>query len=155
MVVVLPDQVFVRAQQTNELTIESQNDEELPQQETTLRPWVNAHNLQQAEGTWYKDGRRVVTGDVDQRRLIIQRHHDPPIHGHLGISCTVRLVERDYWWPQLRMDVMEYVKGCVECQRNKVNTRPTRAPLAPITPKPDATPFEVIALDFITKLPKS
>ena len=50
---------------------------------------------------------------------------------------------------------MEYVKGCAECQWNKVNTRPTRAPLAPITPKPDATPFEVIALDFITKLPKS
>ena len=50
---------------------------------------------------------------------------------------------------------MGYVKGCAKCQRNKVNTWPTRAPLAPITPKPDANPFEVIALDFITKLPKS
>ena len=49
---------------------------------------------------------------------------------------------------------MEYVKGCAECQRNKVNTRPTHAPLVPIT-QPDTTPFEVIALDFITKLPKS
>ena len=64
-------------------------------------------------------------------------------------------MERDYWWPGLQTDIMEYVKGCTECQRNKVNTRPTRTPLAPITPKPDANSFKVIALDFITKLPES
>ena len=45
-VVVLPDQVFTRAQQVSELTVESQDNKELSQQETTLLPWVNAHNLQ-------------------------------------------------------------------------------------------------------------
>ena len=153
----LPDQVFVRTQQVDELTVESQEYKELSQQETTLRPWVNAHNLQRVEGIWYKDGRQVVTGDVGQRRFIIQRHHDPPIHGHPGISRTTRLVERDYWWPQLRGDVMEYVKGCAECQRNKVNTRPTRAPLAPITPKPDANPLRSNRTQFhnqITQVPR-
>ena len=49
----------------------------------------------------------------------------------------------------------EYVRGCGECQRHKVNNRPTKAPLQPIYPREDATPFEVIALDFITKLPLS
>ena len=49
----------------------------------------------------------------------------------------------------------EYVKGCAECQRNKVNTRPTRAPLQPIFAKPEAMPFETVAIDFITKLPVS
>ena len=39
--------------------------------------------------------------------------------------------------------------------RHKVNTRPTRAPLYPITPVPNALPFETISLDFITKLPVS
>ena len=43
----------------------------------------------------------------------------------------------------------------MECQRHKVNTQPTKALLASIFPKPKANPFEVIALDFITKLPKS
>ena len=51
--------------------------------------------------------------------------------------------------------VTKYVQGCAECQRHKVNNRPTRAPLVPITPMTDAKPFEVIALDFITKLPIS
>ncbi len=50
---------------------------------------------------------------------------------------------------------MEYVKGCAECQRHKINTRPTRAPLQPIFPQPEAMPFETIALNFITKLPVS
>ena len=51
--------------------------------------------------------------------------------------------------------MIQYVRGCAECQHHKVNTRPTKAPLTPIFPEPKANPFEVIALDFITKLPKS
>jgi hypothetical protein len=50
---------------------------------------------------------------------------------------------------------MEYVKGCAECQRHKVNNRPTKAPLQPIYPKPEAMLFETVALDFIVKLPIS
>ena len=49
----------------------------------------------------------------------------------------------------------DYVRGCTECQRNKVNTRPTHAPLQPIFAKPEAMPFETVAIDFITKLPVS
>ena len=50
---------------------------------------------------------------------------------------------------------MDYVKGCAECQRHKVNNHPTRAALSPIYLTPEALPFETIALDFITKLPES
>jgi hypothetical protein len=55
----------------------------------------------------------------------------------------------------MRKDIKDYVQGCADCQRHKVNNRPTKAPLRPIYPKPEATPFETIALDFITKLPIS
>ena len=51
--------------------------------------------------------------------------------------------------------VTQYIKGCATCQMNKVNTNPTKPPLYPITPIPDALPFQTIALDFITKLPES
>jgi hypothetical protein len=43
---------------------------------------------------------------------------------------------------------MEYVKGCAECQRHKVNNRPTKALLQPIYPKPEAMPFETVALCY-------
>ena len=55
----------------------------------------------------------------------------------------------------MRKDVTKYVQGCAECQRHKVNMRPTREPLAPIFPKEGATTFDVIVVDFITKLPVS
>ena len=55
----------------------------------------------------------------------------------------------------MKLDIMDYVKGCAECQRHKVNNRPTKAPLQPIYPRAEAMPFETVALDFITKLPVS
>jgi hypothetical protein len=51
--------------------------------------------------------------------------------------------------------IQQYVKGCGVCQQNKTNTRPQKPPLYPITPKEGATPFETIAMDWITKLPLS
>jgi transposase InsO family protein len=125
------------------------------QDEDTLKPWIDSHRLKLIHGTWYKDGRRVVTGGLHDKRTIIRAHHDPPVYGHPGINRSIQLTSRHYWWPKIRQDVHDYVKGCADCQRNKINTHPIRAPLQPIYPKPEALPFETIALDFITKLPES
>ena len=67
----------------------------------------------------------------------------------------MQLVECDYWWPRMKLDIVDYVKGCAECQQHKVNNRPTRAALNPIYPKPEAMLFKTVAIDFITKLPIS
>jgi hypothetical protein len=146
-VTVLPEQIFVRAMEV------------LPnlmaQEESTLRPWIDPHQLKKHQGVWYKDGRQVVMGNIEAKRQLIQSHHDSPVHRHPGISKTIQLSERLYWWPKMRIDITEYVKGCAECQQHKVNTRPTKAPLQPIYPKVEAMPFETVALDFIVKLPVS
>jgi hypothetical protein len=82
-------------------------------------------------------------------------HHDTPVHRHPGISKTIQIMEQNYWWPQICKDIKDYIQGCADCQCHKVNNRPTKALLRPIYPKPEAMPFETIALDFITKLPVS
>ena len=112
-IIVLPDHVFVRA-----VTITSKEE---GQDKETLKPWVDPHKLKQVNNVWYKEGRRVVTGTMKAKRTIIKSRHDPSIYGHLGISKTTQLVERDYWWPKMKLDIMDYVKGCAECQRHKVN----------------------------------
>jgi hypothetical protein len=104
---------------------------------------------------WYKEGKLVITGSIKQKREIIQTHHDSPVYSHPGISKTIQILERTHWWPKMKQDITEYVKGCAECQCHKVNNRPTKALLQPIYPKPEAMPFETIALDFIVKLPVS
>ena len=143
-IVVLPDECFV-----NTTTIIAP---ETTQQEDRLKSWVE---LRKVNGVWYKQGRRVHTGGIDETQEIIKKHHDTPVHGHPGIAQMIQLVERTTWWPNLQKDVAAYVKGCVDCQRNKVNNRPTCAPLHPIYTKEDTSPFEVVAIDFITKLPES
>jgi hypothetical protein len=143
-ITVLPEQVFVRAMEVLPDLIS--------QEESVLKPWVDPHQLKQHQGRWYKNGRQVVMGGMEAKRYIIQSHHDSPVHRHPGISKTVQLTERLYWWPKMRQDIMEYVKGCAECQQHKVNNRPTKAPLQP---KAEAMPFETVALDFIVKLPIS
>ena len=55
----------------------------------------------------------------------------------------------------MAQDVKDYVKGCANCQQNKVNNQARRAPLSPIFAKPNALPFETVAMDFIVKLPLS
>jgi hypothetical protein len=146
-VVVLPEHVFANTIMTT--THQHQ------QNEDCLKPWIDPHQLKCIDGTWYKGERVVVTADVTDKRKLIKAHHDLPIHGHPGISKTIQIVERNYWWPQMRKDIADYVQGCADCQRHKVNNRPTKALLRPIYPKPEAMPFETIALDFITKLPVS
>ena len=144
-VVVLPDHLFARTTRTRDVQ----------QDENVIRQWVDPHRLKNIDGRWTKDNRQVVTGPLEERQIIIWSLHDPPAYRHPGIARTVEFVERSYWWPGLRRDVAEYVRGCGECQRHKVNNRPTKAPLQPIYPRDNTTPFEVVALDFITKLPLS
>jgi len=61
------------------------------QDEGILKPWVDAHQLKKIEGTWYKDGRRVVTGKMEHKRAFIKVHHDAPTYGHPGINKTYQL----------------------------------------------------------------
>ncbi len=79
------------------------------QDEELIKPWVNTHRLKKVEGTWYKDGRRVVTGGTEHRKTFIQAHHDTPVYGHLGINKTYQLASRRYWWLNMRQDMMDYV----------------------------------------------
>ena len=120
-----------------------------------LKPWIDSHQLKNIHGTWYKGSWQVVTGRTHHKWMTIKAHHNPPVYGHPGITRTLQLTAWQYWWPKMSQDVTEYVKGCAECQQNKINTCPIRTPLQPIYAKPEALPFETIALNFITKLPES
>ena len=112
-VTVLPDALFIRT---------TSGEGEEGQDESTIKRWVDPHQLKKVQGRWEKDGRTVITAKSPVTRQLISDHHDPPAYGHPGISRTADLVQRNYWWPTLRQDVIQYVRGCAECQRHKVNT---------------------------------
>ena len=49
------------------------------------------------------------------RSEVINCHHDDPLAGHFGIDKTRQLVSQKYYWPSLRKDTKNYVRGCDVC----------------------------------------
>ncbi len=85
----------------------------------------------------------------------MREFHNPPTAGHLGIAHTKDLVAQSYWWPKLQKYVEDFIKGCAQCQANKINTHAQKAPLYPVTTQAKTCPFQTVTMDFITKLPLS
>ncbi len=154
-VIVLPNEVFANTTYTSLNEIDACCRKEQLAHKDEIKNWVDHHNLRKHDQLWWKNNTLVVVGNNNLRRGVIQSFHDPPSMGHPGIANTYALIQRDYWWPNMKKDVEEYVKGCASCQANKINTHRQNLHLVPITTKTDAEPFEVISMDFIVKLPKS
>ena len=75
--------------------------------------------------------------------------------GHPGITKTTWLIGKDYWWPNMKDLITNYIKGCAICQSRKNNPTNPKPPLFPIPSDTYTLPFESKALDFIVKLPHS
>ena len=104
--------------------------------EEIIKKWANTYQLHQENNTWWKEDALVVAGDNNLKRGVISAFHDPPYRGHPGIGNTVVLLKQSYWWPNMKKDVEEYVKGCATCQANKINTHHQKPHLYPITTDP-------------------
>jgi hypothetical protein len=60
-ITVLPDKLFIQSGTTTYTT-------NVPEQnEATLTPWVDPHNLKKVDNTWWKGEQRVITGDLSER----------------------------------------------------------------------------------------
>jgi Integrase zinc binding domain len=98
------------------------------------------------QGThWYHRQQLVVPEDPRLHKNILKMYHDHPMAGRPGITQTLALVAKDYWWPTMQEFVTDYVKGCAICQQTKSSTTKPRVPLMPITPKQANTPFTTVA----------
>ena len=67
---------------------------------------------------------------VDLRKRVLFEAHDSALSAHQGIEKTYDSIKRDYFWPRMYMDVLEYVKTCQICQKVKVEQRPPAGLLA-------------------------
>ena len=79
--------------------------------------------------------------------------HDHPMAGHSGRDETIRKARQTHNWVGMRKWISDYVKGCGNCQQNKISTHRKKIPLYQITTNENALPFQQIAMDLITGLP--
>ena len=89
------------------------------------------------------------------RRGVISHYYDSTTARHLSQRRTKEALQNDYWWPTIKEDVKAYILGCATCQSNKLRTNKQKIPSSPILPEHPNTPFEMVTMDFITKLLES
>ena len=84
---------------------------------------------------------------------IHKSEHDSKVAGHFGQEKTIELVRRNFWWPGMDTDIAEYIQACPDCQRDKSRRHRRYGLLSPL--ELPYAPWQSIAMDFITELPRS
>ena len=107
-----------------------------------------------AQGALFRRGAAICVPDAAELRTSIMRElHCSPYAGHTGMNRTLVLISRFFYWPDMRTDINDYVRGCVVCQRNKSASGKPAGKLQPL-PVPSGI-WEDISMDFIGPLPKT
>jgi hypothetical protein len=107
--------------------------------------------LQLEDGLLYRKGLLWVPENA--RKVILHTEHDSRVAGHFGQDKMIELIRRNFWWPKMDQQIIEYVRSCLECQKDKVTCHKPYGLLSPLE-----LPYALwtsIAMDFITDLPLS
>ena len=79
--------------------------------------------------------------------------HDCPWSGHRGYEGTLDIIQRDFWWEGITVDVKAYVAQCHLCQTVKTDhTKPKGTMISPSIP---TRRFGSWSMDMIVSLPRS
>lgn len=87
------------------------------------------------------------------RHELVREIHAHPLHGHQGITKTLKRVQEHFDWEKSRETVEKVIKECDLCAKTKARRH---KPYGGLQPLPVAQrPWDSITMDFITKLPLS
>jgi Integrase zinc binding domain len=110
-----------------------------------ISTWQQPHGLTHApSGLYTRQGCIIVVANDTLRRELVATYHDHITARHPGISKTLFAIEQEYWWPDMKRFITQYIKGCPKYQETKSNTTKPKIPTYPITTKPNVQPFETI-----------
>jgi hypothetical protein len=86
------------------------------------------------------------------RAEVLQRYHDAPTAGHLGVAKTVSRIATHYYWPGMFRDITRYVHQCQTCLAHKAEQR---RPAGLLHPTAITRPWQQVAIDLVGPLPRS
>ena len=100
----------------------------------------------------YKN-RLYVPNIPEIKLLILNEVHKSPYSRHPGYQKMITMLRKEYFWPNIKNEIAEYVAKCIECHQVKAEHQHPAGLLQPL-PIPNSK-WEVIHFDFITGLPKN
>jgi len=106
-----------------------------------------------AEGLLCWESHILVPKANELRLHVLRARHNHVLAGHFGQTRTFQSVHKDYFWLKLKEFIMDYVRSCNTCMRNKARRHWPYGLLKqlPIPPQP----WDSISMDFIEQLPQS
>ena len=84
------------------------------------------------------------------RQTIFSICHSSITARHPGTKPTIELVIRNFYWPELKQDITQWVKNCDSCQWFKTFSGKKSGLLRPN--KIPTKPWEIVTMDFLTDL---
>lgn len=103
------------------------------------------------DGALFKNGLLWVPASMHTE--VLQEIHEQPASNHPGVTRTIDLLRRHYYWPGHAKTIKRFIRNCHPCQRSKAPRDRTNGLLVPL-PIPQQR-WQDIATDFITGLPES
>ncbi|GKB35822.1 retrotransposon protein, putative, ty3-gypsy subclass [Tanacetum coccineum] len=106
-----------------------------------------------SDGALYYLDRIWVPLKGDVRTLIMDEAHKSKYSVHPGADKMYYDLRDRYWWPGMKKDIAVYVSRCLTCLKVKAeHQRPSGLLQQPEIPE---WKWEGIAMDFVTKLPRT
>lgn len=98
-------------------------------------------------------GKYYLSEKSELKESLLKEFHCSLFAGHGGIKKTLVGLSSMFYWPKMRRDVKEFIRGCTVCQQVKYMTT---APAGLLQPLPiPALVWNDLTMDFITHLPLS
>ena len=154
-IVLLPPSMFITTTTIQGDLLRTKVKEAQQKQKGEMELWCNTQGVHKLPEGYAKEWRLAIPSRLVLRRELMAQFHNSPTAGHPGRDNTLTLVSQHYWWPGMNAWVEWYVAGCAHCQQSKIHTTKRKTPLYRIPGDPMMHPFNVIALDLITQLPKA
>ncbi|GAU44000.1 hypothetical protein TSUD_91790 [Trifolium subterraneum] len=105
------------------------------------------------DGVIQFENRICVPNDADLKRLILEEAHKSGFSIHLGSTKMYHDLKKNYWWPNMKTEIAEFVSRCIVCQQVKIEHQKPAGPLQPL--EIPEWKWEHITMDFVTGLPRN
>ena len=136
------------------LTLLHTGELEVPEGDNAARIRKRAKNYEAFNGVLYKKAtpktaRREIPPKEDRAAKIAQCHEEC---GHFGVRRTESLLKLNYTWCNMRADIEEHIRNCLECTKfqAKFNQDPALHPI-PVEPRV----WHTVGMDLMGPFPTS
>ncbi|GAU51812.1 hypothetical protein TSUD_416000 [Trifolium subterraneum] len=130
-------------------TISSAQEKDMDLQRRIGKPEFTVAN----DGVIQFGNRICVPNDAELKRLILEEAHKSGFSIHPSSTKMYHDLKKNYWWPNMKTEIAEFVSRCIVCQQVKIEHQKPAGPLQPL--EIPEWKWEHITMDCVTGLPRN